>query len=355
MDWVSTEAVPETSSDGTVESITPAADGVVTATYTQGSAEYFHPSVGVVDNEDAPSASASAQLGISDWVDEVISSSAPEFEPDWGEVGFDVMALAENPQTGELVIAGQNKDTTFYSDIAEGVYWAVRQADGSWDEELVFGFDHPLWKAWDEQHQGARTRASDLHIAAWDSDGYPLIILTGVSDDGAISHVRVWASSKAVSGDWELEEVFKGTAPDTNRIRGAAVVDTESWGANGYVALLRDIEVANGIDDYSYRDYLYWYDEGIGELEDTQWVADQDNSRFTRLIKRGGPHPLDRISGFLGVILSVMPPVGLRTAGCCCTPRRGSADSATGASSRYCNTRSSRRSPCALPPRSHRP
>lgn len=192
--------------------------------------------------------------------------------------------MAENPQTGELVIAGQKDEYALYDDTAEGVYWAILQADGSWEVEQVFGFDHPLWQAWDDSHPGAHTDAGFVCIAAWDSANYPLFLISGVSTITGLVDQTVWTAERSTGGEWTLEEVFHGTAPDTNSQRGAVVVDYETQGTSAYVALIRDTVRANGIDDYSYRDYLYWYDNGEGTLEDTLWVADQDNSRFTKLI-----------------------------------------------------------------------
>ena len=157
VDWISTEPVPEQSSGGAVESITPGADGIVTATFTQGSADRMYPNVVAIDDQDAESAVATAKLGISGWTLELITD---EEDP---QLGIEHFSLDQDPTTGQVVACGTDSGSN-------NAYIAWREGPGVWREELIVSVEtHDYFEGSTERDILPRLR--------WDGSGEPAIFM----------------------------------------------------------------------------------------------------------------------------------------------------------------------------------
>ncbi|MEZ5339417.1 MAG: PKD domain-containing protein [bacterium] len=131
-DWLSTDPLPEMSSDGTVDSFEIVEPGKVRATYRQGSDDYFEPVVRAVDDLSATSNPASLQLGISGWEYEVLNASLADYK-----LPIEIEAMSIDPLTDEIVVAGYTDSEVTEGLLDSGIYFARRSADGSWDYEKV--------------------------------------------------------------------------------------------------------------------------------------------------------------------------------------------------------------------------
>ena len=252
IDWTSTDPAPETSSDGTVVEITPGAEpGIVKVTYTQGSAEWYYPSVVVTDNEAAESQPSTTKLGISGWLTELIRSpdeSHTNVNPAGG-------AMSVDPVTGEVVIVGQPADLHLPGYV-KGLYLARRVGPQLWEEELVVDFEDPAWKGeWD--YATAKTPA-----LAWDEFDRPMVLITAYNGNDWGPKVKLFAIKGMAGGRWELTMLGEDLkASRMNRYDQGRIV-----------SLVGDVQVyttPTSGPGWSYVNVL-WYDHGTWSIEETQ-------------------------------------------------------------------------------------
>ena len=166
-DWVSTDAVPEESSTGIVDTITPVGDGVVTVTYRKGSAQWFFPGVAVEDNDGLISQPVYEQLGVTGWeLEEIFSWENPlpiqEF--------LNIDGLTVDPVTGEPVVYGD----AHFADDHFGFAFCRRKGPNDWEIEQIPAYDDAAYR--DFCPNGKLGSLSEIYIV-WDSDGAPLAFI----------------------------------------------------------------------------------------------------------------------------------------------------------------------------------
>lgn len=291
-DWLSTDPLPEQSSDGTVDSFEEVNPGVVKVTYRQGFAEYLEPTIEVMDNAGAAD-SDSAQLGISGWVHEVISADDPTFDPPGNEVSFIVQDMEIDPATGEIVICG-NVDRS-YLDIPAGMRFARRSNSGDWQEESVL------------QHEGSildelNGSAVNTEIG-WQQNGEPVLLFT-VSQlvFGGYSYV-MFMSERSQGGTWDTQMVFEGEIPIGGVNRGAINGKIDQIEPGLFYSLVSD--TTQGVDGLGFKASKYYvlkYHNGDISSEYSGWTTkDMAHPRHARSL-------LVEDNGAMSILLGVNYP-----------------------------------------------
>jgi hypothetical protein len=277
-DWLSTDPVPETSSGGAVTEVTPGAAGIVTVSYNQGSEEWYYPSVVAIDDQDARSQPANATLGISGWVQQLVSSDDDSATFDGDELSFRISNLAEDPNTHELVAAGFGKISAEYTpDVEDAVYFARRSEDGTWSEEIAVPYGDSVW------HHDFRTYAGGVTIH-WNPDGQPLLIIIKSVQVGFALEYWSMTAHRSAGGTWNTALLYGG---DDGKHGG-------SWGAcptarGRFMMLVRNMQ--------SEQFHLLNYAEGTISLEYTGFDAEEHElQQPTNLSLDGNNNPYMLIS-----------------------------------------------------------
>ena len=257
VDWVSTEPVPEQSSGGTVELITPGAEGVVTATYTQGSAEWLYPSVVAVDDQDAQSAAASAKLGISGWETELLA------DPVNANINFYPEAVSHDPFTGQICLAGYVMSGTtppWAGESVKGVYWARRTGAEQWDIELAQDFTDPdILGDWDSVSWISPIRM------LWDGNGNPILTVGYYKQFPWLHKYKTIIIRRNDEGTWELDALL------VDYVTGDAAI-----AQSGAFHFKLCYYTSNS--DFQY--YLGEYSGGDVHITDTGYYNDPDESQI---------------------------------------------------------------------------
>ena len=274
-DWLSTDPLPEQSSNGTVTGIIlGATPGIIIASFNQGSAAWMYPRVAVVDNEAAASNVATAMLGISGWEKELISSTDDSATFNGEELCFNISDLAEDPQTHDLVAAGFVSTTANYADgaLVDAVYFARRAAGGGWTQEIAVQPDDPAW------HHDFSTYYAGTSIL-WNTNSQPLLVIAKTVQIGFALEYWSLAAQRSTAGTWGSTFLYGGA--DGKHGGVAYPVQSEAG---------RFIAVAS---DETRKIYLYTYEMGVTALEYTGFDPEEREYQQVHglaLDKDGIPH-----------------------------------------------------------------
>ncbi len=260
VDWVSTDAVPEESSAGLVDSITPAASGgIVTVQFLRGSADWYYPEVFATDDESAASDPISVQLGISGWEHVEISRENDTST----KVNFDIESLEVDPATGRVVAAGvvdHRAPSNYVDEDLYGVYFVWRQVDGTWLRESAFDPSVPEWDL----------DLYDINILDmfWMADGQPGVFFYG--REGIMGRVRYYVSYRRGAEDWLTQILWGGED-------GEQSVSELGWDISGpgeFVFSGQYPSYSSGADSYKY--YLIQFSQGNVTWLDTGLITDNN-------------------------------------------------------------------------------
>jgi hypothetical protein len=188
VDWVSIDPAPEVSTGGTVQSITPGGNGLVTVSYNQGSVDWYFPSVVAEDDLGLTSLPAFAQLGISGWELEYISD---EENP---KLGIYHYSLDVDPGTGQLVAYGTNDDS-------DNAYIAWREGPEQWREELIVSAETH------EYFEGSVEKRITMHLA-WDNQGKPVAFLDFTRGYGISLTNFTFIGNRNGTANWEITPLY---------------------------------------------------------------------------------------------------------------------------------------------------
>ena len=274
-DWLSTDPLPETSSDGTVDNFEEVSQGKIRATYHQGRAEYYSPSVEVMDNAGATSVD-SAQLGLSGWIHEVISADDEAFDPEGNEISFIVQDMEIDPATGEVVICGvPSRGYLGVSQVSPDAFFGRRDSLGNWTEELVMPFAGSILEE-------LQARPLNMEIG-WQANGEPLILFTAFADYSLLGYdKRIILCKRISSGNWTNEVVFEGELPLTASKRGPANGDVIQTGNDKFSSLIVDTAEGSTGEGFAAQKYhILNYDHDVVSSEYTGWnLKDMDPARY---------------------------------------------------------------------------
>ena len=229
-DWLSTDPLPEMSSDGTVDSFEVVSAGKIKATYRQGSDDYFQPSVRAIDDLSAQSNPADAQLGISGWDYDILNASVADYK-----LPIVVEAMSVDPITDEIVAAGYTYGASETAGVLEGgVYFARRAANGEWTYEKV-----PISDIGINNSKG--TVKGIVRQICWDSDSNPTILLLrrvegglGVTDPD-----RLWRSTRMKNGTWNsIKMIVQDDSGNASSSKMLSELDTKQLPDGSVVSIL---------------------------------------------------------------------------------------------------------------------
>ncbi|MCH7472506.1 hypothetical protein IIA79_06090, partial [bacterium] len=282
IDWTSTDPVQDTSSDGTVTNIKPGAQpGLVTVTYSQGSAEWYYPSVVVTDDEAAESQPSTAKLGISGWRTRIVNTSFDEYEllvtPELAGI---------DPVTYEVVIIGHRLTPAGWMQaemnalLADGVYLARQVAKSEWEYELI---DIPT------EIDGSEHNSWMRHLF-WDEHNQPLMLFLMRREMAQKTVSRVWSAQRRGLGTWDIEERFYSSNPEHVWFGSSAIATQNQPGkVVGIITeSLTDQPSIGGGDGHS-RNYLVTYEQGTWQLEYTGYdTAEREELPYWPLIDDQG-------------------------------------------------------------------
>ena len=229
VDYRSTDpAPPAGSSSGAAGGITPGAQpGQLTATFIRGSADYYHPTVRVTDNGGLTSLAAKAQLGISGWASEPISTTDSVPELAQSKVEFQVTAMDIDPQTGQPCVAGfQSAQHGLYNgpEPTYDLHVAWHNQDGSWTQEQTGLIGSPAWTSFDPPFGGPSAGFYMLRA----TNGNLLLFNTETNQGlGGITRGQIVLSERLGPGNWKHEIMYSGEGPERN-VSGAFPVVTGS-------------------------------------------------------------------------------------------------------------------------------
>ena len=261
-DWVSTDAVPETSSAGTVDTITPVSDGVVKVTYRQGSAEWYYPAVTVVDNEDLESLPAYEILGITGWLHEVVGDTTGI-----NDISFDIRAASYDPQADKAVVAGYvvhyDQNRPWMDEMELGAYFAWRNAAGDWTQELIGNLAAEAWRPFFEMRNAGIPIPK---LIFWGENGQPLVLFHCFDNQGVDG--QLFVAVRRMDSTWDIEHVFEGIRPLNLGHRGVGEFEVEDLGS-GRLAILIDEFIDGGAYGTVHEYRVLWYDNGEFTLDDT--------------------------------------------------------------------------------------
>ena len=270
-DWLSTDPLPETSSDGTVDSFEVVAPGKIQATYRQGSADYLVPSVEVMDNAGAID-DAVAQLGLSGWIHEVISADDEAFDPEGNEISFIVQDMEIDPATGEVVICGvPNSDYLGVSQVSPDAFFGRRDSLGNCTEEQVMPYAGSILEE-------LQARPLNMEIG-WQANGEPLILFTAWADYSLLGYdSRVLLCKRISSGNWTNEVVFEGELPLTAAERGPTNRNLTDVHPGGFQCIVGDKTQGSTGEGFRGTKYFWMaFDSGEIHLEYTGWNTEGMN------------------------------------------------------------------------------
>ncbi|HES58286.1 MAG TPA: hypothetical protein ENO21_02535, partial [Firmicutes bacterium] len=267
-DWLSTDPVPETSSDGIVSTIAPGVDGVVTVTYNQGNAEWYYPTVVAIDQLGASSQSSNAKLGISGWKKELL------FSPSESLVSFsNIPALGLDPSTGEVVIAATQAYTWLGPSLGKGPYFWRCTGPETWEREQIIDETDEQWRdGWEYA-----IVEGDLQLV-WDENNRPLVL-------AAVSNGSSWAPSQRLVAfrrngpdDWQYERLLDDMSVDN----GTPVLDD----SGRYGLLVKEITKYSTPTGGTpiWLTQVLWYDHGTWKLERTDWSS--EDQLFMRQLRQ---------------------------------------------------------------------
>jgi hypothetical protein len=265
VDWVSTEPVPETSSNEIVNEITPGGDGLVKVSYKRGSADWYFPSVFVEDDLGLTSLPAYAQLGISGWEGEIVGNALGTLD-----VNFEILAITMDPGTGQILAAGFSPDGTadykpWLNQLPRGVYFAHRLSSGDWQHELIMDENTPVWSEYLKMNDHGYI---DWMEFFWQENGEPAVLMksrpAGISFDG-----RLYTALRQPGGGWEVDCIYEGQRELTSNRRGVLNLEIEHLGQERFVVLAEEQtaggDTAGAIEHF----YVVWYDHGVITVDDT--------------------------------------------------------------------------------------
>ena len=264
IDWVSTDTVPEESSNSSVIDIEPIGSGIVRATYRQGSADWLHPNVIVVDNDELASLPAYSTLGVSGWVFSPVSSN-----DGLESINFSITAIDHDPYTSEVVVAGYIESNnhiheTWMNSATPGIYFARQIAEDTWVQELVCDRTTPVLT----EYFDARidTTATVIHIF-WGLDGEPGLVLYGNAGGGAFDS-PLFICHRNSDSSWSTSELYLGEKPPLTSPRGVSRYSVYSMAPNSFAILVGDI-VGTASPGSIIHHYVVWYNSGDVTIDDT--------------------------------------------------------------------------------------
>jgi hypothetical protein len=253
VDWLSTGAVPEQSSTGLAIEITPGAvPGLVTARYTQGSADWYYPRVTVVDDDGAESLPASAKLGLSGWVNTVLNKSLDDYQISVYPELIDV-----DPKTGrKVLVASSTLPPLNGEDYRRSLFYSIENADGTWTTEEL-----PM-----SMLTGDINELILLVDLVWDEHFEPIILYNYSNGN----HYWVWTAQRSTAGTWNVRKRFPELDPDYFDRAAAYPPGTSIPGTFACTiseSLTDQSSVFGG--DWHHKSYVLFYDHGEWSIKDT--------------------------------------------------------------------------------------
>jgi hypothetical protein len=258
-DWSTADPVPDSVCGGEVDTITPCAGtppATVTVTYHQGHANYLIPHVTVVDDK-AAQVTASAKLGVSGWVSELLNESETNYK-----LLFEPTEMSVDPTTNEVVVTGTAIDYSYNNMVATGSYFARRSADGTWSTQL-------LYKA---QEEGAMTITAAVKDIAWDEHGKPILLMNyAVTGMTSTSRKEVWTAQPDAGGTFVITPRYFASLPEDQAVgssAGGLITYGEGLMVAGLGETLKDKSSLSGNPTHNRSDVLL-YDHGVWSVEYT--------------------------------------------------------------------------------------
>ncbi len=278
IDWSTADAsVPAQSSGGTVDTITPGeAPGsglppsTVTATYRQGYDHYLYPRVTVVDDKGG-TCMEPRRLGISGWVNEVLSSQRDAFNPPGEEITTHLTDISIDPNTGELCFIGVsfNSNADWGPPWEDGIYFIRRHADGQWDKELACTNNDPFFRP------NAVFRL--FNYLVWQSNGQPAVVIN--EDNDAQTNGRVLLAARQPSGAWEYSLILE--SPIAYGVTANQLVQTVP--GEYYVKLSSCTGKSTPGGSQAAHQYIAYYLEPGFEIWDTGWDTEIESTGLGKL------------------------------------------------------------------------
>jgi hypothetical protein len=264
VDYASTDPTPPAqSSGGTVDNIAVTGTGKLSATYAKGSAAYYHPRLTVVDNQGAVSPPASAQLGISGWDYEIVSSYSDSFVPKGDELKFNITDLEQDPATAELVATGYTNEYAAYDNNGptNTIFFARRSTLGLWSVEEVDRIDSQFWK---DAFPNSEIQLAPLCVG-WQPNAQPMLTWSGEGFTFSSVKVRPMYATRDVAGHWQVAFIPTTGLKDQDKNASAISINAPLLdGTKGLAAI-----GAAGEESSDEDLYIFWFNEGQWQIEDT--------------------------------------------------------------------------------------
>jgi hypothetical protein len=259
VDWVSSEAVPEASSDGTVVDITPGASGVVTATYNKGYAEWFYPTVHVTDDRDADSAQAIAKLGLSGWQVTILNERLDNYL-----ISVYPKLIDEDPGTGRLVMVGAGTIPEIHGEHRGGLFYLEQEVDGTWTEEEV---EVPYFTGSINDHVSLRSMF-------WDENLEPVIIFH------TNYPIFTWYAQRKPNGSWLVKQLYISSLEGYTSLNLTFPASTGEPGRAAALVLERLSDTGGLFSETDHTKYhIAFYDHGEWTFVDTGYDTADDNAQ----------------------------------------------------------------------------
>jgi hypothetical protein len=262
IDWLSTDPLHETSSDGTVDSFEEVSPGKIKATFRQGSDDYFQPSVRAIDDMAAQSNPADAQLGISGWDYDILNASVADYK-----LPIEIEQMSIDPNTDEIVVAGYTNGGSATAGVLEaGVYFARRADNGEWTYEKV-----PVSNI-GTVVSGNVTIRGRVEAICWNELGRPIVLVTRIEDRPLSSLIEhLWICTSGTGNTWNCRIVDEIPIPSGNS-PGVPIIELETKQlSDGRIVSLVLIEAHDQKDVFGNSFHFVYY---ILQYSDGLWSAD---------------------------------------------------------------------------------
>ena len=277
-DWVSSDAVPEESSAGIVDSITPVGDGVVTVTYRKGSAQWYFPGVVVEDNDGLISQPVYEQLGVTGWeLEEILSNENPLPGVDYFP---HPQKLTIDPVTGEPVIYGE----AHFADDHFGFAFCRRKGPHDWEIEQIPAYDDAAYR--DFCPNGRLGSLSQIYIK-WLESGEPIAFINLAV--GTMEQIQQPFYGTRVNGEWRLTRLTEAGAYSNASIWETVTVGTDHWVMLARLTVSGENELV--IIDWNQGDLRsldpeYPEIDPMGNSVGPQWLVANDDGRIITYCRR---------------------------------------------------------------------
>ncbi|MCB1217106.1 PKD domain-containing protein [bacterium] len=248
-DWLSTDPIPETSSDGTVDSFVEVKTGKMRASYNRGNADYLHPSVTAIDDLSAASLPIDAQLGISGWVDSEFIWATND-----NPFSFTPARYFYDELTGQLLCTGTSSDQ-------RALYLGIRTGFEQWEEEKVFDTDDPVVHA----VVGDEFIRYNYGHPVFRADGSPIVFITVTYTIGFANALFL---AEKNNGTWDLSVLYESPEGFNNATLAATIENAVTRiGPSEFLALVGENYDSRPEPSTSARYLAVHYDNGEISVE----------------------------------------------------------------------------------------